>query len=556
MKKTGAQMVVSELIEQGVDVVFGYPGGAALFIYDALYERRGDIRHILTSHEQGAAHAADGYARSTGKVGVCLATSGPGATNLVTGLATAYLDSVPMVAITCNVGMSLLGRDSFQEVDITGVTVPVTKHNFFVKDVEQIPEIVHKAFTIAASGRPGPVLIDIPKDLTITESEYKPTGHYTLRPTPVPELAELEEAVRLLNAAQRPLIHFGGGILSSGAENELIALAEKQEIPLASTSMGLSAVPYNHPLYLGMVGMHGTPVSNEALEECDVLLSVGTRFSDRVAGSAEKFAPHAKIIHVDIDSSELGKNVAIDAPILGDAKEVLGRLEAMVEPAHHEGWLSVLRLYETSHPVSIANHVDGVNPRKVIKEVARLTDYGAYVVTDVGQHQMLVAQKYPFTKPRTFISSLGLGTMGYGLGAANGVKVAHPTDPVVLFTGDGCFHMNMPELAVGVTEGFPVVVIVMNNGVLGMVRQWQKLFYEERYSSTYLNRKTDYAAVAEAMGARGMVIESDDEIEQVLREALAVKDCPVVIDCRIGQNDDVYPIIPAGQGFAGMILEG
>lgn len=555
MEQTGAQMVVSELIEQGVDVLFGYPGGAALFIYDALYQRQGEIRHILTCHEQGAAHAADGYARSTGKVGVCLATSGPGATNLVTGLATAYLDSIPMVAITCNVGMPLLGRDSFQEVDIAGVTVPVTKHNFFVKDVDKIPEIMRQAFTIASSGRPGPVLIDIPKDVTNQKTKYVPAGHYVLRKTPEPDVKELEKAVEILESAQRPIIHLGGGVITSGAEKELLELAEKQDIPIVSTSMGLSAVPYNHPLFLGMVGMHGTPVSNEAIEECDVLLSIGTRFSDRVAGKIEVFAPHAKIIHVDLDISEIGKNVRVDAPILGDAREVLRRLIQMVSTAHHDGWKGILNLYKEEHPVSITHHVEGVNPRTVIKEVARISENKAYVVTDVGQHQMLVAQNYPFTKPRTFISSLGLGTMGFGLGAANGVKIAHPEAPVVLFTGDGCFHMNMAELAVGVTEKFPLVVIIMNNGVLGMVRQWQKLFYNERYSSTFLSRKTDYVALADAMGAKGMVLDKNEDIESVLTEALSITDRPVVIDCRIGKDDDVYPIIPVGKGFADMILE-
>lgn len=545
MELTGAQILVESLIEQGVDVIFGYPGGSAILIYDALWGYQDRIRHILTAHEQGASHAADGYSRSTGKVGVCLATSGPGATNLVTGIATAYLDSVPMIAITANVTRPLLGRDSFQEVDIAGVSVPITKHNFFVKDTNALAETVRKAFEVAVSGRPGPVLIDIPKDVTAELAEYIPAGPYERRAFPQPKESKIEKAIELLESAKKPVIYLGGGVISSGAETQVQELGLRLNAPLVSSTRGLSAIPDEFPLYLGMVGMHGTPVSNLAINESDVIVAIGARFSDRVIGKKEEFAKNAKIIHIDIDHSEMDKNIETTISLLGDAKEVVTRLLEKLPQGHRPQWAEYLEEYKQAHPLPGRTQPGGVDERIVLDVARKIMGPQGILVTDVGQHQMIAAQNYKFATPRTFLSSLGLGTMGYGVGAAIGAKVGNPEKPVLLITGDGCFHMNFNEIAVAVTEQIPMVVCVMNNQVLGMVRQWQKLFYEQRYSSTTMERKTDYVKLAEALGAKGMRIETDEQVEAVLEEAFAYQG-PVVIDVVMDINEDVFPIIPPG----------
>lgn len=552
MELTGSQILIESLLEQDVEVIFGYPGGNAINIYDALWQYRDRLRHVLASHEQGAAHAADGYARATGRVGVCMATSGPGATNLVTGIATAYLDSIPMVAITANVPRDLLGRDTFQEVDITGVTVPITKHNYFVWDSSQLAATVREAFEVAASGRPGPVLIDIPKDVTGELLEYRPAGHYELRPLPQPKEKALSQAVKMLEAAEKPLICFGGGVLAAGAEDALQHFAQKAHAPLVSTSRGLSAVPYNFPLYMGLLGMHGTPAANYAVSECDLLITVGARFSDRVTGSKPAFAKNAKIIHIDIDPSELGKNIRADCQVVGDAKEVLDALTGLIPQLTHSQWGHSLLAYRASNPIPEMAQTEGIDPRSVLGAIRAIGGASTLLVTDVGQHQMIAAQHYKFSKPRTFLSSLGLGTMGYGMGAAVGAKIGCPGSPVALVTGDGCFHMNMNELAVAVTEQLPMVIVIMNNGVLGMVRQWQKLFYQSHFSATTLNRKTDFVKLAEAMGAKGVRITQPEEVKPVLEAAFAA-DGPVVIDCIIDPGVDVFPIIPPGGSSRDMI---
>lgn len=553
MEKTGAQIVAETLIEQGVDVVFGYPGGTVINLYDALYDVRDRLRHVLASHEQGAAHAADGYARSTGKTGVCIATSGPGATNLVTGIATAYLDSIPLVAITGNVTRENLGRDSFQEVDIVGVTVPITKHNFFVKDVSKLAQTIQDAFTIANSGRKGPVLIDIPKDVTIETAEYFPVGKFQPREPKQPKPAYLDEAARMLLEARRPLIYFGGGVISCGAEEQLMELAKRLGAPLASSAMGLSAVPYDFPQYLGLIGMHGTPVANRAAGSCDLLVVVGARFSDRVTGDKSKFATGARILHIDVDESEISKNMPAYRFVVGEAGQVLQELLYRVPRQDNAPWLQELMEYKEKYPLPVNACPDGIDPREVLSELQKSVPGDTIIATDVGQHQMITAQHYRFTHSRTFISSCGLGTMGYGMGAAVGCAVGNPGRRVVLITGDGCFHMNMAELAVAVTEKLPIVVVVMRNGVLGMVRQWQKLFFDRRYSATTLNRQTDFVKLAEAFGAKGLRLERGEDIPAVLSQALAAEG-PVVVDCVLSANEDVFPIIPPGGSEQDMIL--
>ena len=498
MKMNGSQILIQALIDQGVDTIFGYPGGSVLNIYDALYERSEDIRHIITSHEQGAAHAADGYARSTGKCGVCLATSGPGATNLVTGIATAYMDSIPMVAITGNVPNDLLGRDSFQEVNITGITMPITKHNFIVQNVEDLAAVVRKAFVIANSGRKGPVLIDIPKDVTAAHSEYVKLPRYRIRKLPKVDDVVFEQALEVIRRAERPMIYAGGGIISSNATRELMNFSRHMDIPICCSMMGLGSVPYDYDLYMGMLGMHGTPVSNYATLNTDLIIAIGSRFSDRVAGNREEFGREAKIIHFDIDASEISKNVASDISIVGE---------------------------------------------------------DAIIVTDVGQHQMIMAQYYQFSRPRSWISSCGLGTMGYGMGAAIGAKVANPHRPVILVTGDGSFHMNMNEMAAAVSANIPIVVLVFNNHVLGMVRQWQTLFYDHRYSHTTIDRQTDFVKLAEAFGGKGLRIQTRHDIKGVMKEALSSR-VPCIVDCWIDKDDCVYPIIPPGKSGKDIILYG
>lgn len=546
MKLTGADILINCLLEQGVETVFGYPGGAVLDIYDALY-RNGKINHILCAHEQGAAHAADGYARVTGKVGVCFATSGPGATNLVTGIATAYMDSVPMVAITGNVGINFLGRDSFQEVDIAGITMPITKHNYIVKDVSELAETVRKAFYIANSGRKGPVLIDILKNVQVAECEYEKASPYPFKKLPVDQ-GKCAGAARLLNEAERPLIMVGGGVISSDASSELSTLVKTLNAPVVYTLMGKGAFPDGDDLCLGMVGMHGTVAAAKAVMQSDLILALGTRFSDRVALNRDLFAKNKKIIHVDIDNAEFNKNVKVDMLILSDIAECLKELNPQIKKREISDWTRDITGLKQQ------NRKDGdgnLLAYKILGTASRLAPEGAALVTDVGQHQMWTAQKYPVNSPRRFCSSGGLGTMGYGMGAAIGAAFG-TGKPVVLVTGDGCFNMNMNELSTAVTEGVPLVILLMNNGVLGMVRQWQKIFYGKRFSQTTLAKKTDYKKFAESFGAKGVVIESADEVEAKLKEAFSYAEenlAPVLVDCRIPSDDNVLPMIKPGATY-------
>ena len=545
MKRNGSDILIECLLEQGVDTVFGYPGGAVLNIYDALYKYSDRIQHVLVAHEQGASHAADGYARATGKVGVCIATSGPGATNLVTGIATAYMDSIPVVAITGNVTVPLLGRDSFQEVDITGITMPITKHNFIVKDVRDLADVVREAFRIAQSGRPGPVLIDIPKDVTAAETEYEPVPAAGPRPFAPPKEERLSMALDRLAACEKPLIYFGGGMISSGAETQLLALAEKLDIPVCSSMMGLGAFPPSHRLWLGMVGMHGTLAANRAARECDLLLACGARFSDRVAGSRTGFAPHAQVIHVDVDHAEFDKNVAVDVRLAGDLKEVLTKLTERSQPARHTAWVDTIASLKKAYTPLEAGPETVPDPLAILHTLRRLTPDDTIVATDVGQHQMWAAQHFELRHPRTFLTSGGLGTMGYGMGAAIGAQFAYPDRQVILVSGDGSFHMNLNELTTMASYNLPIVVVVMNNQVLGMVRQWQKVFYGRRFSATDPHRKTDLVKLAEAFGCTGMRIEKAADIEPVLKAALNLHG-PVVVDCRISPDVNVLPMIPPG----------
>ena len=548
MQLTGAEIVVECLKEQGVDTVFGYPGGAILNVYDALYKHRSEIRHILTSHEQGASHAADGYARATGKVGVCLATSGPGATNLVTGIATAYMDSIPIVAITCNVGVPLLGKDSFQEIDITGITMPITKHNFIVKDVAKLAETIRKAFRIAMSGRPGPVLIDIPKDVTsnVTEYEKEELGKYNPRETHINE-EEIDRAVALIEGSERPFVFVGGGAVLSDASEELLEFVNNLDAPVTDTLMGKGAFPGTDPRYTGMLGMHGTKASNFGVSECDLLIVVGARFSDRVTGNTETFAKNARILQIDIDPAEMDKNVIITAGVTGDIKTVLGILNKKIGQQEHSDWLAKSEGYKEKYPLKY--HHDILTGPFIVEEIYRQTEGGAIITTEVGQNQMWAAQYYKFTKPRTLLTSGGLGTMGYGLGAAMGAKTGCPDKTVVNIAGDGCFRMNMNEIATAVRHNIPVIEVVINNHVLGMVRQWQDLFYDERYSATVLRDKVDFAKVAEAMGAVGMCVDTQEGFREAFAEALTL-DRPVVIDCQIGSDDKVWPMVAPGAAIS------
>lgn len=555
MKMNGSQILIQSLIDQGVDTIFGYPGGSVLNIYDALYERSEDIRHVLTSHEQGAAHAADGYARSTGKTGVCLATSGPGATNLVTGIATAYMDSIPVVAITGNVSNDLIGRDSFQEVNIAGITMPITKHNFIVQDVDDLAATVRKAFIIANSGRKGPVLIDIPKDVTAAVTDYVKLPRYRIRKLPKVDDEVFQNALDVIMKAKRPMIYAGGGIISSNATKELLKFSKHMDIPISCSMMGLSSVPYDYDLYMGMIGMHGTPVSNYMTLNTDLIIAIGSRFSDRVAGNRNEFGKDAKIIHFDIDASEISKNVASDISIVGDARYILKKMMQSMPETKHTEWTSTLKDFKTKLGLPKPKEGDDVDPRDLALTLHEIVGEDAIIVTDVGQHQMIMAQYYQFSKPRSWISSCGLGTMGYGMGAAIGAKVANPDRPVVLVSGDGSFHMNMNEMATAVSENIPIVVLIFNNTVLGMVRQWQSLFYEHRYSSTSINRQTDYVKLAEAFGGKGLRIKTRHDIESVMKEALSSK-VPCIVDCWIDKDDCVYPIIPPGKSGKDIILYG
>ena len=543
MKLTGAEIVIACLEEQGVDTVFGYPGGAILNIYDALY-KHGEIRHILTSHEQGASHAADGYARATGKVGVCFATSGPGATNLVTGIATAYMDSVPIVAITCNVGNSLLGKDSFQEVDITGITMPITKYNFIVKDVNNLAGVIRRAFKIARTGRPGPVLIDITKDATSDSAEYTKMEPEEIKPD-VNLITEedLETAVKLIRESEKPMIFVGGGAILSNASEELLEFAEKVNAPVCDTLMGKGAFSGEHPLYVGMLGMHGTKYANFGVCKCDLLITVGSRFSDRVSGDTSRFAMGAKVLQIDVDPAEINKNVMTSASVIGDVKEVLKRLNPMLEQQNHSRWIEYINDLKVRFPMKYDQ--DRLTGPYVVEKIYRATKGDAIICTDVGQHQMWTAQYYKFSKPRTLLTSGGLGTMGYGLGAAIGAKLAKPEKTVINIAGDGCFRMNMNELATASRYNIPVIEVILNNHVLGMVRQWQTLFYDEHYSATTLNDKVDFVKVAEALGCRGIRVTSKEELAPALKEAM---ECggPVVLDCQIDSDDKVFPMVPAG----------
>lgn len=544
MLLTGAEILVNSLIDNGVDTVFGYPGGAVLNIYDALFKKSDKIRHILTCHEQGAAHAADGYARSTGKVGVCIATSGPGATNLVTGIATAYMDSTPMVAITGNVTKPLLGKDSFQEVDITGITMPITKHNYIVKDIKELQKIVNEAFYIASSGRPGPVLIDIPKDITAEKYNYtKMEPKKREKSLQTINISSLEDFVEFINESENPFIYAGGGILSSNAEKEVLALAEKINAPVATSLMGIGSIPNDHRLYTGMIGMHGTKASNLLATSCDLIIALGARFSDRVI-SHKNHVKNARVIQIDIDPAEINKNVKVDSYIIGDIKEVLNKLIPMINEKENIAWINKM------------NELKALNNKEVVKEGILTPEYlftllnkidkGNFIITtEVGQHQMWTAQNYKFYKPRTFISSGGLGTMGFGMGASIGAQVANPKAVVFNIAGDGSFGMDCNEFATAVNFKIPVKVIVMNNNALGMVRQWQSLFYECRYAETTLNRATDFVKLAEAFGGTGFRVEKPEELQEVLEKALAT-DGPVIIDYKIDSDDMVFPMVAPG----------
>ena len=547
MVRTGAEIVIECLKEQGVDVVFGYPGGSILNVYDALYKHSDEIFHVLTSHEQGAAHAADGYARATGKGGVCMATSGPGATNLVTGIATAYMDSVPMVAITCNVTLPLLGKDSFQEVDIAGVTMPITKHGYIVKDVNILADTLRKAFHIAKSGRPGPVLVDITKDVTAASCEYTPkkpesverAGHYTQE--------DLDAALEVISKAKKPYIYLGGGAILSGASEEVRAFAKKLDSPVCDTLMGKGAYDGYDPLYTGMIGMHGTKTSNLGVSECDLLVALGARFSDRVIGNASLFAKNAKILHIDIDAAEINKNIHADVSIVGDLKDILTKLIARMEQMHHPEWTAHILELKEKYPLKYDD--SQLSCPYIIEELDRITKGNAIITTDVGQHQMWAAQYYHYTKPRTFLSSGGLGTMGYGIGACIGAKTGCPDKICVNIGGDGCFRMNLIELATASRYQIPIIQIIINNHVLGMVRQWQTLFYGKRYSQTVLEDAVDYCKVAEGLGCAAIRVTAKEEVAPAIEKAIALQK-PVVIDCRIPEDDKVFPMVPAGAAIS------
>jgi acetolactate synthase-1/2/3 large subunit len=553
MQLTGSQILIECLKEQGVDTIFGYPGGAILDVYDELYRHSDEITHILTSHEQGASHAADGYARATGKVGVCFATSGPGATNLVTGIATAYMDSIPMVAVTCNVGVALLGKDSFQEIDITGVTMPITKHNFIVKSADDLADTVRKAFEIARTGRPGPVLIDITKNVTSALAEYEKKEIVPIAPSEdIPE-EDIETALQLIEESEKPYIFVGGGAVLSGASEELYTFAKKLDAPVTDSLMGKGAFPGTDPAYTGMLGMHGTKASNYGVSECDLLVVVGARFSDRVTGNAQKFAKNAKILQIDIDEAEMNKNILITAGIVGDVKVVLGKLNERLAQQNHHDWVQQIISYKEKYPMSY--HPDALTGPYVVEEIYRQTNGDAIITTEVGQHQMWAAQYYKYTKPRTLLTSGGLGTMGYGLGASIGAKTGRPDKTVVNIAGDGCFRMNMNEIATAARYNIPIIEVVVNNHVLGMVRQWQNLFYGQRYSATVLNDAVDFAKLAEAMGAVGMRATTQDEFKEAFQKALTLGR-PVLIDCQIDKDDKVWPMVAPGTAISEAFDEG
>lgn len=555
MKLNGSDILIECLKEQGVDTVFGFPGGAVLNIYDALYKARNEIRHILTSHEQGASHAADGYARATGKTGVCIATSGPGATNLVTGIATAYMDSVPMVAITGQVSTALLGKDSFQEVDITGITMPITKHNYIVKDVTRLAGVVREAFRIAREGRPGPVLIDICKDVTaaVTEYERKEPEKPQATALGVSE-SEVAEAAEIINKAIRPVILAGGGVSIAGANEELAVLAEKARIPVSSTLMGLGAFPGTHELFTGLLGMHGTRTSNLAVSEADLLIAIGARFSDRVISNVKRFAPNASIMHIDIDPAEINKNISVNYPLVGNLKKILKLLNARVEKRTNTAWNTRISELKEQYPLKYSNE-GSLKPHYVVERIYEMTKGEALITTEVGQNQLWAAQFYKYTAPRQFISSGGLGTMGYGLGACIGAQIGRPDKKVINVAGDGSFRMNCTEIATAVEYKLPIIIAILNNHVLGMVRQWQELFYDGRFSATTIDRGTNFVALAEAFGAIGINVTKPEEVDEALKKALASKDRPVLINFEIDRDDKVFPIVPPGAPIDELIEE-
>lgn len=552
MRLSGADILVECLIEQGVDTIFGFPGGAVLNIYDSLYKYQDRIRHYLTSHEQGAAHAADGYARASGKVGVCLATSGPGATNLVTGIATAYMDSIPLVAITGNVALNLLGKDSFQEVDITGITMPITKHNFVVRKVEELAGIVRKAFLIAKQGRPGPVLIDIPKDITAQECEFLPEK-VSLRKQNNHVITDeaIAQALALIHSAKKPMIYAGGGVIAAEAAAELYELAVKINSPVTLSLMGMGAFPATHELYTGMIGMHGTKASNLAVTQCDLLLAVGARFSDRVISKLDRFAPKAKVLQIDIDEAEVNKNIRVAHHIIGDVKEVLHKINQGIQPKDRSQWLRYVM--ELKGQNGREGNGDELTPEYILEQIHELTRGEALICTEVGQHQIWTAQYYKFTKPRSLITSGGLGTMGFGLGAAIGASIACPGKRVFNIAGDGSFRMNLNELATAVEYKLPIIVVIMNNHALGMVRQWQSIFYDNRYSHSNLDRQTDFVKLAEAFGAVGYNLTAKKDVAPVLKEALALNRT-VVINCEIDREHKVWPMVPPGAALEDVIV--
>jgi acetolactate synthase-1/2/3 large subunit len=544
MKMNGAQILIASLEQEGVEVIFGYPGGQVIPVYDALYDAK--IRNIVVRHEQGAAHAAEGYARSTGKTGVCLATSGPGATNLVTGIADAYMDSTPLVAITGQVPTFLIGGDSFQEADITGITIPITKHNYLVKDIGDLPRVVKEAFYIASTGRPGPVLIDLPKDINLQTAKFEYPEGIDLpgyKPNYIGNARQVREAAEAMQKAEHPVLYVGGGAIGSGACTEVRSLAEKLDIPVTTTLMGLTAFPAGHPLYLGMLGMHGTAYANFAVCETDLLIAVGARFDDRVTGKLESFAPNATVIHIDIDPAEIGKNVAVQIPIVGDIKSVMEMLLERVKERKNPQWIERINQWKREYPLQY--EATGLKPQRVIEELHRLTDGEAIICTEVGQHQMWTAQFYPFTRPRSLITSGGLGTMGFGFPAAIGAQVGNPDRLVIDIAGDGSFQMNIQELGTVVANQIPVKVIILNNFYLGMVRQWQEFFFNKRYSGTVMESNPDFVKIAEAYGAVGFRIDRAEDLTQVLRQALATPG-PVVVDCHVEREENVLPMVPAG----------
>jgi len=555
MRINGAEILIECLKEQGVDTVFGFPGGAVLNIYDALYKARNEIRHILTSHEQGASHAADGYARATGKVGVCIATSGPGATNLVTGIATAYMDSVPMVAITGQVATGLLGKDSFQEVDITGITMPITKHNYIVKDVTKLAAIIRAAFIIAKEGRPGPVLIDICKDVTaeVTDFEHKKLAIPAEAPMRA-SIKDLDIAIDIINKAKSPIILSGGGVSIAAANDEVREFAEKARIPVATTLMGLGSFPGTHELFTGLVGMHGSKTSNMAVAETDLFIAIGARFSDRVISNVKTFAPKAKIMHIDIDPAEIGKNVVVNYALVGNIKKILAYINARIDKKSNSEWNEKINTWKEKHPLKFKTD-EVLRPHYIIERFYELTKGDALITTEVGQNQLWAAQFYKYTTPRQFISSGGLGTMGYGLGACIGAQIGRPEKKVINIAGDGSFRMNCTEMATAVEYKLPVIIAILNNHVLGMVRQWQELFYGARYSSTTIDRSTNFVALAEAFGAKGINVTKPEEVDAAILSALSATDCPVLINFEIDRDEKVFPIVPPGAPIDQLIEE-